>query len=294
MGTDTYALGDVHGDLESAVSTLLEHGVVDAAGRWAAGDATLVQLGDMLDGLVRTGVPFRAPDGLAGTVGGGDVAVLQFFAFLREQARAVGGDVLCVIGNHEVMTLVGMFQYAARSDIPGRLRAFSPGGDGHRLVTTMCRPLVFRNGVLYCHAGLTPSASAAMFGDPPSVGPTDIERVAGQYCDRVYSGGGAEGLAADPAVGLGPDSLTSTRAYMNPGDDGAACTSMLDRLGVDRMVIGHNVQERRVSVHYRGRVVLADVGLSRAFTATPSTTMLLTTGKGEMFELVSRGVRRPV
>lgn len=283
---DTYAIGDIHGDLDSALATLREHGVIDAKGQWSAGDATLVQLGDMLDGLVRTGVPFRTA--------GGDISVLRFFADLRDQARAAGGDVACVLGNHELMTLVGLFSYAAAEDVPGRTELFAVGGEGHKLVTSLCSPLICRNRVLYCHAGLTPEASAALFGSPAVYGADDIERAAAQHCNKMYFGGGMSALAQDPAIGLGLHSVTSTRAYSDPQDDGAACSAMLDRLGVDRMVIGHNMQDRRVSVRYRGRVVLADVGLSRAFTAKPSTTMLLTTGNGEMFELVTRALRRRV
>ena len=47
--TRVIAVGDVHGDVGVLVRTLLMAGLVDAQLQWSGGDATLVQLGDVLD-----------------------------------------------------------------------------------------------------------------------------------------------------------------------------------------------------------------------------------------------------
>jgi hypothetical protein len=44
------AVGDVHGDLESLANILLERAVIDVEGRWIAGNAHLVLLGDLVGG----------------------------------------------------------------------------------------------------------------------------------------------------------------------------------------------------------------------------------------------------
>ena len=43
------AVADVHGHLDAFVAILQRAQVIDAAGKWAGGATTLVQLGDMID-----------------------------------------------------------------------------------------------------------------------------------------------------------------------------------------------------------------------------------------------------
>jgi hypothetical protein len=283
--TTTYALGDLHGDLESAIATLSEHGVVSQSGAWAGGEATLVQLGDMLDAKVRTGRTFSSE--------GGDLGVLRYMVGLRAQARAVGGDVVCILGNHEVMNMVGDYSYVADADLAGRAAAFSEGGEGLRLVRTLCSLLYAKDGVLYSHAGMTPAAAQILYGSGP-LPPPDLAAVATERIASTMASGGVRALLQDPVI-WGETGLTSTRAYYSPTRGGDfAIASMLDQLDVDRMVIGHNCLEQRVTTRYRGRVVLVDVGLSRSFAVTPSKSMLMTLPDGRAFELVSRGEMRVV
>ncbi|PNG99167.1 hypothetical protein TSOC_015060, partial [Tetrabaena socialis] len=73
---------------------------------WAGGDSVLVQLGDVVD---------RGDDSLA---------LLGLLERLRAQARAAGGDVVCLLGNHELMNVQQDFRYIAR----GELRALALAG----------------------------------------------------------------------------------------------------------------------------------------------------------------------
>ena len=83
------AIGDIHGDFD-AFRGILEHaGILDAAGRWIAGNTTLVQLGDFTD---------RGPKVRA---------VMDLLIDLEEQATAAGGRVAVLLGNHEVLNLAG-------------------------------------------------------------------------------------------------------------------------------------------------------------------------------------------
>lgn len=83
------AVGDIHGDFD-AFRGILEHaGILDPAGRWIAGNTTLVQLGDLTD---------RGPNVRA---------VMDLLIDLEEQATAAGGRVEVLLGNHEVVNLVG-------------------------------------------------------------------------------------------------------------------------------------------------------------------------------------------
>jgi hypothetical protein len=82
-----YVISDVHGHRAELRDTLREAGLVDHAGRWSGGDARLWFLGDYVD---------RGPDG---------VGVIDDVRRLAVAARATGGEVGTLLGNHEVQLL---------------------------------------------------------------------------------------------------------------------------------------------------------------------------------------------
>jgi len=92
------AFADVHGAYDSLVELLRATGVVDADVRWTAGTAHVVSLGDLLD----RGAETRA--------------VMELVMRLEREASAAGGALHVVLGNHELMTLLGDWRYAAPAD----------------------------------------------------------------------------------------------------------------------------------------------------------------------------------
>lgn len=93
------AIGDLHGDLDQALKALHLVGAADPTGKWIGGRDTLVQTGDLID---------RGPDSLA---------VLSLLERLQAEAAAAGGQVLLLLGNHELMNLSGDFRYVAASEL---------------------------------------------------------------------------------------------------------------------------------------------------------------------------------
>ena len=76
------AVGDVHGNFDGLTSILQETGIIDADLKWSGGAATYVQLGDLFD----RGLQVRE--------------TLDFLIRLQGEAKAAGGRVECVLGNH--------------------------------------------------------------------------------------------------------------------------------------------------------------------------------------------------
>ncbi len=89
------AVGDLHGGYDALVTILRETGLVDRSLRWTGGGACLVQHGDVLD---------RGPRSL------------EIVELLMELQRQAPGRVHVLLGNHEVMNLVGDLRYAAAED----------------------------------------------------------------------------------------------------------------------------------------------------------------------------------
>ena len=87
------ALADVHGDFETFLDLLRESRVVDEAGNWSGSDTHLVQLGDLLDR------------------GEGSRQAMDLLRRLEGEAEKAGGRIIGLLGNHEVMNLVGDLNY---------------------------------------------------------------------------------------------------------------------------------------------------------------------------------------
>jgi hypothetical protein len=87
------AVGDLHGDYEAWLDIARDARLIDSSGRWAGGNTTLVQLGDVTD---------RGPDSLK---------IIRSLQQLAKQAPRSGGHVIVVLGNHEAMNLLGDYRY---------------------------------------------------------------------------------------------------------------------------------------------------------------------------------------
>ncbi|WP_436840367.1 metallophosphoesterase [Streptomyces flavofungini] len=82
-----YVVGDVHGYLDELVAALADEGIIDADGRWSAGNTRLWFLGDFTD---------RGPDG---------IGVIDLVMRLSAEAAAAGGYCKALMGNHELLLI---------------------------------------------------------------------------------------------------------------------------------------------------------------------------------------------
>jgi hypothetical protein len=87
------AIGDIHGDYDNYMATLLAAGLVDKKGKWIAGNTHFVQTGD---------IPDRGPD---------TRKIIEHITKLGKQAERKGGRVHNLIGNHEAMNVYGDLRY---------------------------------------------------------------------------------------------------------------------------------------------------------------------------------------
>ena len=138
-----FAISDVHGDRVRLNEALMLGNLTDSLGVWRAGATTLVHTGDSLD---------RGPN----TVG-----VVKLWRQLQRESAAAGGQVQMLLGDHEIMNLVGDLRYvhpddtAAFGGIGARRRAFAADGEiGAWLLSQKVCHLEDRT--VFVHAGITP------------------------------------------------------------------------------------------------------------------------------------------
>jgi hypothetical protein len=94
--TPTYVIGDVHGHLHKLIKLLRDTHLVDEHLAWTGEHAILWFIGDLVD---------RGPD---------SIAVIDLVMRLQKEAPRDGGEVACLLGNHELMMLAA-YRFGRRS-----------------------------------------------------------------------------------------------------------------------------------------------------------------------------------
>lgn len=126
-------IGDVHGERDGLVRILKRARLVNKDLAWKGGDTILVQTGDVID---------RGPD---------SEGCVELLRNLQLGAQAAGGQVIRLVGNHELMILEGNFAYV---DFENREKV---GQELRDDVLTGRLQGAFTDGIrLFTHAGLRP------------------------------------------------------------------------------------------------------------------------------------------
>ena len=255
------AIGDLHGDVDAARRTLRLAGAIDARDRWIGGPLTVVQVGDQIDR------------------GDHDRAVLDLFEGLRDPARRAGGAVHSLLGNHELMNVLGRMhhvsarafeqfvEFGPRGAVPahlagyparmrGRFAAFRPGGAYARRLAR--RKVVLQLGrTVFVHGGLLPEH--VRYG---------LER-ANREVSAFLRG---ERKTLSPAV-WSKTGLLWSRKLSTPKPKPKHCRMLsraLTTLGAERLVVGHTRQRRGINSACAGRVWRIDVSLSGFYGKKPA------------------------
>jgi hypothetical protein len=140
------AVGDLHGDLANTLHTFKIGGIIDDNHNWAAGNSIFVQTGDVVD---------RGAD---------TIALYQLMIKLRKQAKKVGGQVIPLLGNHEVLNMALIWNYVVQEDIASfggveqRIHAFSKEGWIGKYLRSLGIAAIV-NQTVFFHGGANPNWS---------------------------------------------------------------------------------------------------------------------------------------
>jgi hypothetical protein len=269
------AVGDIHGAYEPLVGILRAAGVLDGRLRWAGGRTHLVQTGDILD---------RGPDSRK---------ALDLLRRLEDDARRAGGTVHLLLGNHEVMRMLGDLRYVtpgeygafvtASSDrtrnafvesAPPNLRAqllletppgfvemriaFGREGEYGRWLRKL-DVAVKLNGILFLHGGISP-ATASMDCDALNAG---VRRELTSDLDKTR----AAPLDSLAAREDGP--LWYRGLAQEPDTFAPQVEEILSKQHAHAIVIGHTVApDGRIRTRFGGSVVQIDTGMQRGYVPT--------------------------
>jgi diadenosine tetraphosphatase ApaH/serine/threonine PP2A family protein phosphatase len=266
------AVGDVHGAYDRLLEILKTAGVVDARGRWSGGDTHLVQLGDVLD---------RGPDSRK---------ALDLLRRLEKEAARAGGAVHVLLGNHEVMRMIGDLRYVAPGEYAAfvtpdseetrerllqsfepaareRLRKETPLGlvemsqafaaEGEYGKWLRGLPAVVKiDGVLFLHGGISPAVAELRCGE------------INVRVRQEITGGIAETRKAplESLAGREDGPLWYRGLAQQPEDFAPEVLAILQKQDARAIVVAHTVTpESRIVVRFGGRVIEIDTGMQPAY-----------------------------
>lgn len=261
------AIGDIHGDIQKLIDCLLIAGLIlqdDDGIRWVGGDATVVQLGDVLDR------------------GDAEISTVLLLRELDKQARHHGGAVYMLNGNHESLNVAGDFRYVtpgafwesamvaglseeeARSNNEAILQArwslYRPGGVMAKEFSRNPTVLIVNNDIVFAHGGLLPHHVS--YG---------VQRINDEVARWMKGADCSDGSSPSPPFTAMGDSnsvmwnRTFGKERCSPYDRmhmKMQLDATLDQLGAKAMVVGHTPQMSGLNAECNGRIWRVDVGMS--------------------------------
>jgi len=257
------AIGDLHGDFEVLLIALLKAKCINVKGKWIGGKTFVVQMGDILDRGGR-GESVDTKNHRE------ELDILQYLEELHRMAKKKGGAVYSILGNHELMNIMGDFRYTTPNTNMGfggenrRKELFKPGGEIAKLIACHTYGIIQIGNWVFVHGGILP------------------------YHINIFTIGVINDLVKQVILGKRTiedgkkDSLKQEEKALLFGEEGIFWTRLLSShiprcdlvnetmaiLGIDNskggIVVGHTPQNNINSVCNK-RLWKVDNGMSRAF-----------------------------
>lgn len=257
------AIGDLHGDFRALLRCLRLAKVIDENRVWIGGDTVVVQLGDQVDSKCRGGGT-AAADCEKDDVGD-ELKIIKFVDALHVAAQKFNGAVYSLLGNHELMNVMGNLNYSSAENLvsfggaQGRLNKFAPSGEIAVYLACNRNSIMKIGDYIFVHGGLLPKKARQYTLE-------NINKII-----REYLLGHKQQQDADVQdLLVGKESPFWTRMFSDliGGNSAEACGALketVEYLKVQGMVVGHTVQPRGINSGCQGQIWRTDVGLSRSF-----------------------------
>lgn len=251
QGRRVVAVGDLHGDYNQSRAVLRLTRLIDQRDHWIGEDAYLVQLGDILD------------------VGPDDIKIVRLLMKLQKQARMKGGDVIELLGNHELRNFRGDYtavdpdSLAASGGVEGRNVLLSNATEVGMYLRT--RNAIYHYGpFLFMHGGFSTATSNMI---------TSLKKV-DEFNNELRNAlvNGTVSPLASGGLNLNEEDIDDVanpilvRSILNVKCDDLH--TVLDKkfVGIQSVVVGHVPHDPRDFDDWRlcgGRLVDIDFGMSR-------------------------------
>ena len=285
------AIGDLHGDFRALLRCLRLAKVIDENRAWTGGDTVVVQLGDQVDSKCRGAVHCEKDDM------GDELKIIKFVDALHVAAQKFNGAVYSLLGNHELMNVMGNLNYSSAENLisfggaQGRLNKFAPSGEIAVYLACNRNSIMKIGDYIFVHGGLLPKKARQYTLE-------NINKIIREYLLGHKQQQDAD--VQDLLVGkespfwtrmfsdlLGGSSGGSSGGGANSSEACGMLKETVEYLKVKGMVVGHTVQARGINSGCQGQIWRTDVGLSRSFGAKRRIQVLEILHNGQTINVLS-------
>ena len=145
-------IGDIHGDIKRFKTILKDCMIINDNFEWIAepSNTIIIQLGDQIDSSNRlTDEKWEILK---------DYEMIYFTEHLNNIARVKGGFCISLIGNHELMNIIGDFSYVSDNSLSNERRELFKPKTGSLALILARRPLVIKiKDLMFSHAKIEKS-----------------------------------------------------------------------------------------------------------------------------------------
>jgi hypothetical protein len=255
-----YAFGDIHGDFNAFITCLINTKLIDNDYHWCGGNAHVVQIGDILDRKIRD-TEYTDEDS--------EFKIISLILRLQLESFSAGGGFHPVIGNHELMNILGIFDYVSPmgikhfGNLSNRAEYFKIGGDFSKYLACAWNPVVKIGDYLFCHGGISKNISQKY----------SINDINGIMRDTLYGNTSHYNQSYFNELFLDQNSILWSREYSTPSiksnfdnshiiDD---ANMVLNNYDSKYLVVGHTPQDNGIEFRHNKKVICIDTGMSEAF-----------------------------
>jgi len=261
-------IGDLHGDWDATIQSLKIARVIDNNNNWIGDDTVVVQIGDQIDRCRN----FPCDD-INSTKNdeASDIKIMLYFTHLHTQAQKDGGAVYSVIGNHELMNVMGDMRYVSyenikefdklykKSGMESRIIAFKPGNPIANFLACTRQMVLIIGRNLFVHAGIIPEIVEEYTVD-------EMNEKLSLYLQNKLE----ETMENDVLFLDINKSPLWTRIFGVSNKSEVECNKLMSTLknkyNVDRIFVGHTPQiNKGISNICNGKIWQVDYGASKAF-----------------------------
>lgn len=230
-----FATSDIEGGIMGFILMLKKAGIIDSNYKWNYGNGNLFIMGDVFDR-------------------GQYVSQCLWLIYkLEQEAAAAGGKVHFILGNHDIMNLVGDFRYVhskytANAPVLGETLTTLYDANSELGKWLRSKNMIERAGnTLFLHAGISPEVVA--LNQSITTLNTYVNPVINKTCtspDCKTATSSSHGLYW--YRGMAQQSLTQ-----------AQVDAILTSLGAERTFIGHTILDNKITLLYQTKVVDLDI-----------------------------------
>jgi len=242
-------IGDIHGDIKRFKNILIDSKIINNNLEWIAepSNTIIVQLGDIIDSLNRnTTENWEILK---------DYEMIYFTEHLDDIAKVKGGKCISLIGNHELLNVIGDFSYVSElNKEPMRYNLFKPQGSIALILAK--RPLVLKIGdFIFCHAKLDLEHLELLKKNGKDI--FYINKIWRNYLE--YGRIEVEDKEILDNIIIGPTGILWNRNYNNEENT----KKLFNEIRAKYMFLGHTAFNKVRLVD--NQIFYCDTGISRAF-----------------------------